>query len=277
MNTRKPSSGPTRKPAAGARETAREMRIRKDAMQSVLRALRSSFFGPLPTHILEALAGMAEVNVFEAGTVVFRTGDPGGYLYGIVAGELKLYVSDGESGTEEGLDESRSTTLRRFGPGEVGGEIAVLDGGLRSASGVTTTRTVMFTIPAEEFNQYVLSQPKLARFVTLLLCARLRRSTNQVEDFLFRTLPQRLAKQLYVLGNPDTADDGSFGSVRLSQKELAEFLNSSRPVVNGLLKDWQKEGYVLIQRARIELLDIEGLCHHVGIEPPTSDEIGVHA
>jgi CRP/FNR family cyclic AMP-dependent transcriptional regulator len=94
-----------------------------------------------------------------------------------------------------------------------------------------------------------------------VLCDRLRRTTEQVEDMLFRDLPSRLAKKLLELADAG-GERGATGLrtvSRLSQRELGAMVGMSRESINKQLRQWQDDGLVVIDVGSIALKDERAL------------------
>src|SRR6266702_2327381 len=81
-----------------------------------------------------------------------------------------------------------------FGKGEIFGEIALLDGRPRTADATAMSDCELMVIERRDFLDLVRSQPEIALKLMEVLCARLRHTSEQVEDVLFLDLPGRLAK-----------------------------------------------------------------------------------
>jgi NADH dehydrogenase len=79
---------------------------------------------------------------YEAGTYVFRQGEPGDHFYMISSGEVEV-VRERSSGKQE--------VLARLGPGEYFGETALLSRGRRNASVRCATPVDVITIGREDF------------------------------------------------------------------------------------------------------------------------------
>ena len=92
--------------------------------------------------------------------------------------------------------DGRNAILNLIGAGEIFGEIALLDGQTRSADATANTNCELFTIDRREFVPFVRSQPTLAMKFIELLCTRLRRTSDQVEQVILQNLPGRLASAL---------------------------------------------------------------------------------
>ena len=85
---------------------------------------RSPVFGRLSPELVAMLAGQARERAMLRHDVLFRRGEPGTSMMAVLAGEVRISLSSVEG---------REHVLRRLGPGEVFGEIALLDGRPRTA------------------------------------------------------------------------------------------------------------------------------------------------
>ncbi len=221
------------------------------ANAGILTVIRQNpLFRGLPAELHEQLTDLCQQRRLSKGQVLFRQGEPGDALFGIVSGELRVSANS--------LD-GQEFHLNVIGAGEVLGEIALLDGGERTASVVATRDSLIFALPRSSFLKTLEREPRLAVHLLTLLCARVRWTSDIVEDVAFRSVPMRLARRVAILArlHGEQTDDGVV--LRLSQAELAQFLNVSRQVVNGNLQVWQRLGVVALSRGKVIVKDFEGL------------------
>jgi CRP-like cAMP-binding protein len=103
--------------------------------------------------------------------------------------------------------------------------------------------------------------PPVATKLLIALCAKLRRTTEQVEDLALLDLPARLAKRLLSLARAHgrETEQGLLIETKLSQGELAKSLATSRETVNKQLARWQRDGVLRVADGTITLLDREAL------------------
>jgi NADH dehydrogenase len=100
---------------------------------------------------------------FEPGQVVFREGERGDRLYVITAGEVEV-LREAPGG--------EPTPVRRLGPGECFGEIALVSDGARSATVRAVAATSVLAVDREAFQAMFATLPPLRRFVEGLIAAR---------------------------------------------------------------------------------------------------------
>jgi len=212
---------------------------------------QNPIFGTLSSELIDLLAGMSRNRRFDPGDLVFREGEPGDSLLGVISGAINIRTSSSDGQT---------LNLNRINPGEVIGEIAFLDGGPRTASGYAMVPTVCFAIPRPPFLQLLHSRTELAVQLLLLVCDRVRWTSDRVADFAFLTPPARLGRHLLHLAAEQQ-------EVRISQAELASYLGVSRQLVNGYLREWQSSGAVELKRGRIAINSSAKLAQLAGLAP----------
>ena len=186
--------------------------------------------------------------VVERGRSVFVQGEPGDRMYILAEGAVKLYVSSRDGGIVE---------LARHQPPASFGELALLDGGPRSASAEAVERSVLLVVIRAELLRLVHSEEKVAEALLRALGTMVRRTTRQVTDLVFLDLRGRVARQLLLL-----AEDGNrAGAVtrRVTQGELATMVGGARQTVNQVLKSLESSGCIRADGRTIALLDRDRL------------------
>ena len=176
--------------------------------RSVLRA--HPFFKDVSDTIIDMLAMRAVTRHVKKGTLLFRKGDAGPRLFAVCAGTVRISAP-----SEEGKD----TIFRLIPAGEIFGEIAFLDGGERTADAATAEDSELMMIERRDFVPLLERSPELATRLIEILCQRLRRTSEQVEDLMFMSLPARLAKTVLRLANLDGTENKTV-QFAMTQREL---------------------------------------------------------
>lgn len=206
-----------------------------------LRALRASrIFAALPQAALETLAARMTERQCDPGQAIFAQSDDGSALFAVLAGQVRLVV---------GGADGREHVLRMAGPGDVFGEIAVLDGFARTADAVAATRCRLLVLERRRLMALLADCPELAINLISVLCERLRATSAQVEGLLFHSLSKRLADVLLDLC---AARGGS--TIDITQTELGRLTGVTRESINKKLRAWQAAGLVCLQPGRIVVL-----------------------
>jgi CRP/FNR family transcriptional regulator, cyclic AMP receptor protein len=173
----------------------------------------------------------------EPGKLLFAKGDKGDALYVLLEGEVEV-----RSSTEGGKD-IRIASLK---PPAVIGEMAVLDGGARSADICAIRRSRFLRIHRDQALAALESEPKALLKLLAELSRRLRHADTAIEDAHTLDLGGRLALRLL-----EEAGDGA--AVTLTQTELARRIGASREKVNRKLHEWVDEGWISMGRAGIKI------------------------
>lgn len=201
---------------------------------------------------LDELLAYARIERFHAHQTVLLKGSPGTGMMAVIKGEIRI--------SGPGAD-GREIIFNMLGPGDIFGEVALLDGGERSADATATTETEVLVIERRNFLPFLERHPPVATKLLIALCAKLRRTTEQVEDLALLDLPARLAKKLLSLARTHGRQTGRELLIepKLSQGELAKSLGTSRESVNKQLARWQRDGILRVVEGAITLLDREAL------------------
>jgi CRP/FNR family transcriptional regulator, cyclic AMP receptor protein len=190
------------------------------------------------------------VKRFPTRTTVFLRDDNGDGVYGVLEGSVSVTV---ESADGAGL------ILRLLEPGQLFGELAVLDGRGRTASVVARAPCTLLFMPRAAFLHLLATHSEVAARLVPLLAAYLRQNTCLVSDALFLDVRRRLARQLIELSATQQAGGKVRPAIRVSQYELACMLGVSREIVNRHLTTWRRRGLVEMSRGRIRLVDGQGM------------------
>jgi CRP-like cAMP-binding protein len=191
-------------------------------------------FAEFDTDELGSLAELTKTRRYTAREVVFQQGDVGGAVFAILAGHVKV-ISPGPDG--------RDTVLAIMGPGEVFGEVSLLDGETRSATVTALEPSELAVISREVFLPFLERSPKLAIKLMQVLARRLRRLSERSEYIASLDVSARLAKTLVDLAVKYGEGDSPVRiRVRLSQQELGEMIGATRESVNKHLRHWMEQG-----------------------------------
>ena len=128
----------------------------------------------------------------------------------------------------------------------------MLDAGARTADAVMIEDGELMVIERRDLIPLLQDNPDVAMKIIEIVCGRLRRTSEQVEDIIFLGLPNRLAKALLQLGGQPASKPN--GKVRITQRELSQIVGVSRESVNKLLRDWQRRKWLKLERGGVIIL-----------------------
>ena len=211
-----------------------------------------SIFSSLSSDELDRLLKSTTSKRLAAKEMLFRKGDPGNQLYGILSGSIKV--------TNTGTD-GKEVLFSLMGPGEVIGEIALLDSKQRSATAVAVEETEVMTLDRRELIPFLESHPRAAIGLAGVLAARVRRLSERAEDRQTMPLPGRIAKKLISLAEQHGKYPvvGGPVEIRLAQQDLGDLVGTTRESVNKQLRAWEGEGIVELKRGRVVLRNRDAL------------------
>ena len=219
---------------------------RREFLESV------ELFAGLSPMTLDRLVELSATRSLAANEVLCHKGDEAGQLYGVLRGRLKAVGSSSDG---------REVVFVVMGPGEVSGEIALIDGRPRSATIVAVEASELLVIGRREFLAFLRDDREAAIQLCQVLAAYVRRLSDTVEDAYYHKLPVRLAKKLLMLGREhgDEQPNGTRISVKLSQRELGELVGKTREAVNKQMRAWTDDGILAMDGGHIVIRDIERL------------------
>ena len=206
-------------------------------------------FRHLAPPILERISAYCRRRTAAKGSTIFKKGDPGTGLIGVLAGAVKISVTS---------EDGRDIVLNTIREGEVFGEIALLDGHPRTADATAISDCELFVLERREFIPFLRTQPDVILKLVEILCSRLRKTSDQVHELTFLSLSSRLAKTLLRL-TENTGDLSSGRRIAITQREMSELVGRSRESTNKQLRMWHKVGWVRLERRSITVLKPEKL------------------
>jgi CRP/FNR family cyclic AMP-dependent transcriptional regulator len=220
------------------------------SQRQVLR--RSPLFARLGDGETDAILAHARVAKHAEGDRIFSKGDPGDSMMAVLKGRVSVSTPS---------DDGRQVVLTVMHDGDLFGEIAMLDGKERTADVTAMTDCEVLVVPRRSLLSLLERRPDICIDLMLVLCERLRRTNEQVEDLAFLDLEARIAKVLVRLAeeNGITDEPTQPVGVKISQRALGELVGGSRESVNKHLHDWKRSGIITIEKGAIMIRDIDAL------------------
>jgi CRP/FNR family transcriptional regulator, cyclic AMP receptor protein len=206
---------------------------------------QTELFGGIDEATRRRIAEHVAERVIEPGQCVFLQDEPGDRMYVVAEGAVKLFVSSRNGGIVE---------LVRHRPPATFGEVALLDGGPRSASAEAVERSTLLVVTRSELLRLLRSDEQVAEALLRTLGAMVRRTTRQISDLAFLSLQGRVAAKLLDLTGPNGTR-----TRRITQVELATMVGGARQTVNQALRSLESRGYIRSAGRTFEILDREQL------------------
>jgi CRP/FNR family cyclic AMP-dependent transcriptional regulator len=218
---------------------------------------RHELFGMLSADEIDSLISYSRIDHYLAGREIFAKGSPGESLMAVLRGRVKI-----SSPSVDG----KEVVFSIFNAGDIFGEIAVLDGEERSADATAMTECELLVLNRRDLRPILEKHADLCLNLLQILCKRLRQTTEQVEDVVFRHLEPRVAKALVHLaeqaGRPGIG--GPSVELHVSQRVLGYIAGGSRESVNKHLQSMHRQGVIDLHKGSIMIRDLGALKRMIG-------------
>jgi CRP-like cAMP-binding protein len=209
---------------------------------------KTDFFADAPPETIDALAGHGYERELVRGDTLFNEGDPPDALYVVTKGRMAIAIAN--------PIDRRESVVALMEPGDLFGEMGMLDDRPRSAMARALEPSGVLAVPYGPVLELLDEQPKLLWNVTRVLAQRLRAMDEALADSVFLDVTGRTAKRLLELAN----GSDQF-TLPVTQEELAGMVGASRERVNKAIASFIRLGwldqrdrqYTITQRERLEL------------------------
>ncbi len=181
---------------------------------------------------------------YAKGDELIMQGDPGNSLLILLSGNARTSMI-ASNGHEIVLDYAE--------PGQVLGEIALLDGGERTASVTAIEPITALTITRIAFEEILKNHKNMALRLLKVMANRIRTANTMIEGDRAYTSGPRLARYLLRLSVVG-AEEGRL-KLDLSQSELGNFAGMSREHINRQLSTWSEDGIVSVESGKVRILN----------------------
>jgi CRP/FNR family transcriptional regulator, cyclic AMP receptor protein len=232
-----------------------------DARWEMTKLDAETILSSLPERLSALLFAGAKTCHLRAGDALFAAGDSGDGCYRLERGLLKVIITS--SGGEERI-------LAILGPGEIAGELSLIDRRPRSASLIAVKDCELSFISQKNFEKCTNQDPDIYRYLVNVLVSRLRGTDQAVAADSFLSVKARLARALIEL-TAYLGEDAGAGRVlirhKISQSDLAAMAGVARENVSRALSDWKRRDLVTRSSGFYCLNDITKLKRYAASEP----------
>ena len=208
---------------------------------------RVPLFAELEGDELERFSHVAVPRSFPSGTRVFHEGDESDACYIVRSGHFRV--------TREHPD-GRAITLANLGRGDIFGELAMLDGEVRSASVEALDDGELLALPGADVRALLSRHPEISAKLVAALVRRLRAANERISRQSFQTVPSRVAGVLsQLVAEEAPLHPGEGVTIRMNQADLAQLAGTSRESVSRFLADLERASVVKCGRGLVTVLD----------------------
>jgi CRP/FNR family cyclic AMP-dependent transcriptional regulator len=200
----------------------------------------------------DALEGLGRRTSFPAGTVLMHEGLHGEGVFVLLEGVVKA-----TSVTRAG----REVVLGFRGPGELIGDLAMIDDRPHSGTVISVEPVEALLIPTREFRAFIDQRPAAAVALMRMVVARFRDTDRKLVEFSASDALGRVASRLLELADTygERSDRGLTIALHLSQEELAGWAGCSVKAVVNALHTLRQLGLIETGRRRVTILDVDAL------------------
>ena len=217
---------------------------------------KCDLFNRLHPDDIRRMESASRMKKFKRGETVYLPADAADGVLLVVSGRIKIcHVTP----------EGKQSILVFVEPGEVFGELALVDPTIRQEYAEATENAQIVLIPREEVQRCMRNQPDLTLGITKLIGTRRRRVERRLRNLLFHSNRERLIYLLLELIEQygQRVEGGIELGIKLSHQEMANIIGSTRETVTVVLGELQKEGMIRIARRRVKILDVDNLAKQV--------------
>ena len=216
-------------------------------------------FEQLSAGELADIESRSRARTFPRGTPIYLPMDETNAVFLLAAGRVKIchLTPDG-----------KQSILAFIEPGELFGELSLVDPGPRDEYAESVEKSTVVLIPGEVMQQTMETHARLTLGVTKMIGMRRRRIEQRLKNLLFLSNRDRLTHLLLELTERYGERDGEGLRLRiqLSHQDLANVIGSTRETVTVVLGEMQQEGLLSLGRRKIIILDLERLA--AGVQRP---------
>jgi CRP/FNR family transcriptional regulator, cyclic AMP receptor protein len=221
--------------------------VEEERESTVALLQRVPLFSQLSGEDLDEISRVAVPRSYPKGVRVFHEGDHSDACYIVRSGDLRV--------TREHPD-GRAIALATLGPGDIFGELAMLDGEARSASVEALTECQLLALPAADVRRLLRGSSEITVKLVVALTRRLREANERIARQSFQTVPSRVAGVLSQLTAEEAPLRGREGvTIRMTQADLAQLAGTSRESVSRFLAVLERAGVVHVGRGRVTVLE----------------------
>lgn len=199
----------------------------------------------------QSVEKMTRMLELKRGQPIYLPGDPSDQIFLLKTGVVKITTGGGE----------HETILALLYPGDIFGELAMLDDAPRDHVAEVVEDTVLCALNRDMLLQLIQQCPALGYRITKLMGLRLRRLSTRVEELLYKSAHARVAHTLLDLARDYGVrdSDGILIPIRLNQGDLGNLVGLARETVNIVLQDLRRRGLIETNRHNIRLKDPDKL------------------
>ncbi len=201
---------------------------------------------------MEELGKMTSMKNSSKGQVIYFSEDVSNRIYFLKAGKVKIsrYSQDG-----------KEVIINILGPGEIFGELALMDQGNRNEIAEVTEEAVICGVDINDLEQMLAMNPKFNLRITKFIGLKLKRIQNRLTSLIFKSSEERIRGFIKEISEEHGKIIGDEISVKLNltHEDIAKLTATSRQTVTNVFSELEKHGVIFYDRRQILIRDVNAL------------------
>lgn len=190
-------------------------------------------------------------------TTTMSTCDPGRVFYGPEeAGEVLFLLKKGRVQLYRLSPEGKKLVVSILEPGAIFGEMSLIGQGMHNTFAEAIEECTLCVMSRLDVEQLLVNKPQVGLRIMEVMARRLKEAESKLEDMAFKSIPARLASLLIKLSASQSPNGDVDG---YTHQDLAEMIGTYRETTTQTLNDFKNQGWINIERKRIEILDQSAL------------------
>lgn len=186
-------------------------------------------------------------------TTTMSTCDPGRVFYGPEeAGEVLFLLKKGRVQLYRLSPEGKKLVVSILEPGAIFGEMSLIGQGMHNTFAEAIEECTLCVMSRLDVEQLLVRKPQVGLRIMEVMARRLKEAESKLEDMAFKSIPARLASLLIKLSTSQSTNGDVDG---YTHQDLAEMIGTYRETTTQTLNDFKNQGWINIERKRIEIVD----------------------
>jgi CRP-like cAMP-binding protein len=203
-------------------------------------------FQDLSQREVEEIDRSTTMTTCEPGRVFYAPDETGEVLFLLKKGRVQLYRLS---------PEGKKLVVATLESGSIFGEMSIVGQGMHNTFAESIEECTLCVMSRVDIERILMEKPRVALRFMESMAHRLQETESQLEDLAFKGIPSRLAGLLLKLSSaPDQSLIEGF-----SHQDFAEMLGTYRETITQILNEFKGQGWIVIGRKRIEILDRDAL------------------
>ncbi|MFQ6134103.1 MAG: Crp/Fnr family transcriptional regulator [Armatimonadota bacterium] len=205
-------------------------------------------FDDLSSDQMEEIIALAQPLQVARDEILFSPDEEAGSIYLLRSGKVKL---------SKVADDGKEITMAILQAGDVFGEFAIAGADTQDLFAEVVEDASLYVIPWPDLEALIGRKPQVALMLVRALSERLRRAESQIEDLVFRSVPERVASLVLKLAEEHgrVSARGITIDLRLTHQDIANMVGATRETVTNVLNDLRSAGAIEIEQKHVRVLD----------------------